>query len=260
MSSTPFTAWRDALAGWAIPDEILAQAPESPWIHPVALFDVSDVETIPDSPSHRAAREALGTSLLDVGCGGGRAAFACTPPATHLIGVDHQPEMLERFTALAARRGVTCETVLGDWPAVASHTPVADVVTCHHVFYNVPELAPFVTALSAHARNRVVVELPMQHPLSDLAPWWQHFWNLDRPAGPTALDAAACIRDLGDDVHMEIHEPSATPAALDEDTLVHFMRIRLCLPATRDDEVRAFMRALEPRSRTNVTLWWEPRG
>ena len=252
---SPFDQWRDALAAWRIPDAILAQAPESPWIHPVELFDASG--PIPDSPSHRAARAALGTALLDVGSGGGRAAFACVPPATHLIAVDHQPVMLERFTAEAQRRGVTCETVAGDWPEVAAATPMADVVTCHHVFYNVADLEPFVHELSAHARNRVVVELPMQHPLTDLSPWWQHFWGLERPTTPTALDAAACVRALGHDVHVEEHAPTLTPSPVDEDTMVRFMRIRLCLPAERDEEVRAFMRTQPARSRTNVTLWWD---
>ena len=68
--------WAEALAGWRIPEEILARAPQSPWIHPVELFTVDDA--VPDSPSHALAREALGTggSVLDIGCGGGRAAFA----------------------------------------------------------------------------------------------------------------------------------------------------------------------------------------
>ena len=58
------------------------------------------------TPSHERAREAVpeGGSVLDVGCGGGVAAFALTPPATSVIGVDHQSEMLamvsrERRTA-----------------------------------------------------------------------------------------------------------------------------------------------------------------
>lgn len=257
MSGPAFEHWRSSLEAWRIPEVILAQAAESPWIHPVELFDVSALDSIPDSPSYQAARAALGHSLLDVGCGGGRAAFACVPPATHVIGVDDQPEMLERFRAMADRRAVTSETILGDWPAVSPQTPLADVVTCHHVFYNVAELAPFVRALSAHARNRVVVELPMHHPLSDLAPWWQHFWQLERPTGPSALDAAECVRSLGFDVQMQTHEPSATPSVVDEDTLVRFMRIRLCLPPSRDHEVREFMRSMEPRSRTNVTLYWD---
>lgn len=255
MSEHLFDHWRSALGRWRIPDEILAQAPESPWIHPVELFEV--VGEIPDSPSHRAARAALGESLLDVGCGGGRAAFACVPPALHVIGVDHQPVMLERFQATATARGVTAETVLGDWPEAAPRTPVADVVTCHHVLYNVAELEPFVRELTAHARRRVVVEIPMHHPLADLAPWWRHFWGLERPDGPTARDAAACIASLGLAVHVEEHEPSVTPSAFDEETLVRFMRIRLCLPASRDAEVREFMRSQSPRSRTNVTLWWD---
>ncbi len=252
---SPFDQWRDALDLWRIPEHILAAAPESPWIHPVELFDISALDVIPDSPSHAAARAGLGSSLLDVGCGGGRAAFACVPPATHVIGVDHQPVMLERFTEMAQRRGITSETYAGDWPDVADQVPVADVVTCHHVFYNVADLKPFVEALSAHARNRVVVELPMNHPLSDLSPWWQHFWGLERPTTPTALDAAECVRSLGYDVHVEIAEATATPS-VDEDALVRFMRIRLCLTPDRDDDVRAFMRTLPPRTRTNVTLWW----
>ncbi len=252
----PFEHWRESLALWAIPADILAQAPESPWIHPVELFDVSALDVIPDSPSHAAARGGLGTSLLDVGCGGGRAAFACVPPATHVIGVDHQTGMLEKFSQMAQRRGVTSETFLGDWPAVADAVPAADVLTCHHVLYNVPDLEPFLRALSSHAHKRVVVEIPLHHPLADNSVWWQHFWGLERPSTPTALDAAECVRSLGHEVRVERFEV-APASTVDEDLNVRFMRIRMCLPASRDEEVRAFMRSLPPRTRTNVTLSWD---
>ena len=78
--------WRDDLASWAIPDEILSQAPDTPWIHPVSMFTVDD--EVADSPSHRAARAALPDqgSVLDVGCGGGRAAMALVPPASMVVG------------------------------------------------------------------------------------------------------------------------------------------------------------------------------
>ncbi len=251
----PFDHWREALGLWRIPEQILAQAPESPWIHPVELFDVTALDVIPDSPSHAAARAGLGSSLLDVGCGGGKAAFACVPPATHVIGVDHQAGMLEKFTQSATQRGVTSETFLGDWPDVADAVPVADVVTCHHVFYNVPELRPFVQALSSHARNRVVVELPMHHPQSDNSSYWQHFWGVERPTTPTALDAAEAVRSLGYEVQVETSTVVQKPL-IDEDMAVRFMRIRLCLPASRDEEVRDFMRSLPTQPRENVTLWW----
>ena len=63
--------WQAELAGWAIPDEILAQAPESPWGFPPELF-AAPPDPI-DTPSRDRALEALppGGSVLDVGCGGG---------------------------------------------------------------------------------------------------------------------------------------------------------------------------------------------
>ena len=179
------TQWAEALASWAIPDEILSKAPESPWIHPPALFDVPAV--IPSTPSHDRAREALpsGGSVLDVGCGGGIAAFALVPKAGTVIGVDHQSEMLEMFAAHADELGVASETHFGFWPALAGETPAADVVTCHHVVYNVADIEPFLRELDAHARGRVVIEMPQRHPLWNRRDAWKHFWNIERPEDPT---------------------------------------------------------------------------
>lgn len=60
--------WSQALDAWALPDEIVNSAPQSPWIHPPVLFEVP--EQIPPSPSHERAREVLlmGATVLDVGC------------------------------------------------------------------------------------------------------------------------------------------------------------------------------------------------
>jgi SAM-dependent methyltransferase len=106
--------------------------------------------------------------VLDVGCGGGRAAFAVAPPAGTVVGVDHQQGMLDAFAVTADARGLVHREVLGDWPDVAEATPVADVVVCHHVVYNVADLAPFVTALDARLEEweedpsvRAVPGLPM---------------------------------------------------------------------------------------------------
>ena len=125
MTPSAAERWRDDLAAWAIPPEILAAAPESPWIHPVEMFTVSDV--VPDSVSHQRARSAVpeGGTVLDVGCGGGRAAVALVPPATSVLGVDEQQPMLDRFAEAVTRAGAAVSTVLGQWPYVADHTPVA---------------------------------------------------------------------------------------------------------------------------------------
>ena len=133
--------WRVDLASWAIPEEILAQAEEKPWVHPVAMFTVED--DITDSHSHRIAREAVPPdgSVLDVGSGGGRASLALVPPAGMVVAVDHQQGMLDAFAEAAERRGVRHREFLGDWPAVVDEVPECDVVVCHHVAFNVADIA-----------------------------------------------------------------------------------------------------------------------
>ncbi|MFZ9629926.1 MAG: class I SAM-dependent methyltransferase [Ilumatobacteraceae bacterium] len=253
--------WADALRQWGIPEHILEQAPQSPWIHPVENFRVSGDLAV-DTPSRHRALEALtgaAPSVLDVGCGGGRAAFGLVPPATSVVGVDHQQVMLDLFADEAAARGVTCRTVLGDWPDVADQTPACDVVTCHHVFFNVQRLTEFAAALTSHAHHRVVVELPHRHPLSHLSDAWRHFWGLERPASPTAHDALEVLRDMGLDAHVEAFTTSTTTSNRVEvtDLDVEHMRIRLCLPADRDPDVREFLQQRVPQPRELVTLWWD---
>ena len=258
--TTAAQQWADDLASWAIPPEILAAAPESPWIHPVEMFTVDG--DVPDSVSHQRAREALpaGGTVLDVGCGGGRAAMALVPPATRVIGVDEQQKMLDRFTVAALERGVPAETFLGFWPQEAPRTPAADVVVCHHVVYNVADLVPFVRALATHARRRVVIELPTAHPLTHMAPLWREFWGLERPTGPTADDCLAVVREAGIEPTMETWADAAfsARAKLTPEQQAHFMRIRLCLPEDRETDVAAFLaRETDPQPRRTATLWWD---
>jgi SAM-dependent methyltransferase len=254
--------WRADLASWAIPDAILEQAPQTPWIHPVSMFTVEG--EVPDSPSHRLAREAVpaGGSVLDVGSGGGRAAMALVPPAGTLVAVDQQQGMLDAFAEAATSRGVRAHLHLGDWPAVADEVPEADVVVCHHVAYNVADIVPFLTALNAHARIRVVLELPEHHPLSNMNPLWKQFWDLDRPTRPTADDLVAIARALGFDAHLEkwADETWGQRVTLPDDERVRFARIRLCLTEDRDAEVAAALIAqADAAPRQVATVWWDVR-
>jgi SAM-dependent methyltransferase len=249
--------WRRSLDAWALPADVLAAAEESPWIHPPVLFQVPDV--IESSPSHDRAREAVperGT-VLDVGCGGGVAAFALTPPATHVIGVDQQAEMLVMFQVNAESHGVTGSTIEGLWPDVASATPHADVVTAHHVVYNVGDVVPFLLALDDHARVRVVLEMPDHHPLAPMSGAWRHFWHLERPMGPTPSDLLDVLEEVGIKAYREQWR-GPMRVEQNEEQAAHFMRVRLCLPASREGEVRDFL-VSQPEStvRELSTIWWD---
>jgi SAM-dependent methyltransferase len=255
--------WRDQLAGWAIPEEILAAAPESPWGFPVGLFRAR-ARRAGDRPATPSTREAArhlppGGSVLDVGAGGGAASLPLAGAAGRLVGVDESPAMVASFLAAAEAAGVPAEGVEGRWPEVAGRVEAADVVVCHHVLYNVADLAPFVDALTGHARRRVVAELTERHPLAGLGPLWRRFHDLDRPAGPSADDAAAALAELGLPVDRQDWETDDRLGFDDLDELVAFTRRRLCLPAERDPEVAEALLAAGTRRVDGVWVSGGPR-
>ena len=255
--TTASEQWKLDLASWAIPQEILDQAVEMPWIHPPVLFEIPQV--IKDSLSHQRAREAMpvGGTVLDIGCGGGVAAFAITPPAAHVIGVDEQEEMLQLFQAGADKYQVTSETVLGQWPAVADRTPVADVVTVHHVAFNVGDIEPFLAALNTHARKRVVLEVPVVHPMTNMSAGWKHFWNVIRPTVPAAADLVSVLDEMGIKAEIEYFE---SEILLDKKLPQSnaFLLRRLCLPEERQGELDAFMEVNPvPDRRKLAVIWWD---
>jgi SAM-dependent methyltransferase len=266
--SSPAERWREALAAWAIPPEILAAAPEPPWGYPVALFaGRADAARELDTPSTAAARAALpvGGSVLDVGCGAGAAALPLAPQAGMLIGVDSSPELLAAFETRARATGRAVRIIAGRWPDSAPQTPLADVVVCHHVVYNVPDLPAFARALTAHARRRVVLELTYRHPASNLNDLWLRFHGIVRPLEPTADTAEAVLRALGlAPERRDWAAPIVGETFLDPADLVALTRRRLCLPPTRDPEIAEALAARgvadRPPTRDVVTLWWPGAG
>jgi hypothetical protein len=194
-----------------------------------------------------------------VGCGAGAASLPLVPPATALTGLDSSAEMLRSFAAEATVRSVPYGVVEGRWPDVAGLVPPADLVVCHHVLYNVPDLVDSVAELTAHARRRVVVELTERHPLAELAPLWRRFHGLQRPSGPDADLAVEVISETGVAVREERWErpPRTMPVA----ERVAITRRRLCLTPDRDEEVAAAIDALAPPAPRQVrTLWWAGEG
>jgi SAM-dependent methyltransferase len=247
--------WADDLAAWAIPKEILAAAPESPWGLPVDLFRPSEPDV--QSVSRIRALEALGDggTVLDVGCGAGAASFALAPIATRVVGVDEDERMLAAF---AEESIVDHDQVVGRWPDVAANVEPADVVVCHHVLYNVPDVAPFVEALTTHARRRVVVEVFDEHPLAWMNPLWRELHALDRPDRPHAADALAVIRELEPGAVMERWDGPARACGSIDAPMFAFLRRRLCLTPDRDDELRvALARTPPPAVRRRATIWWD---
>lgn len=262
--------WRAALEEWAIPPEILAAAPESPWQLSTAPFAARADRAMregPITPSRRRALEVLpeGGAVLDVGAGAGAASLPLVTRAARLVAVDGDAAMLE---ALRARvpAAVELTVVHGRWPDVAGQVDDVDVVVCNHVAYNLPNLDEAVAAMTAKARRRVVLELTALHPRSGQNFLWPIFHGIERPSRPTAADAVDVVRETGVDPQTEERLPSDVMLASHElPDLVATVRRYLCLGPDRDPEIAA---ALEPRlvSRGGlvglpplpvVTIWWD---
>ena len=250
--------WADLLGAWAIPDDILRQAPESPWGFPTGLFADVALAAFDESPSPSRLRavEALsgGGTVLDVGAGAGAASLALVPPANLVVAVDDSGDMLDAFDAIAGGRSVPHVTVVGRWPDVAGHIDTADLVVCHHVVYNVADLVPFIEALHSHAHRRVVVELTEAHPQAELNPLWRELHGIERPQGPGADDVVALLWAMGLAVEAEHFVRPALWARSDRAQQVAFARRRLCLGPERDAEID---RLLPSTDRRLVTLWWD---
>jgi SAM-dependent methyltransferase len=262
--------WRDELAAWAIPEHITAAVPESPWVLPRQVFArrADRLAAAPAGPSYRRSMAALDPpgSVLDVGAGAGAACIPLLPRTTALTAVDTDTQMLDLLAERASALAGKVRLVKGTWPEAAPDAAPADLVTCFNVVYNVPDILPFLAALTASSRRQVVVELTAEHALVSMNELWMRFHGLARPQGPTADDLLDILAAMGIQASSERWQ---RPGGADYGSfaeLTDVTRRRLCLPPERADEVaRALVAAgadpeqptdLATSRREMVTVWW----
>lgn len=262
--------WRDQLAAWAIPEHIIAAAPQSPWVLPRQVFArrADRLAKAPEGPSYRRAWAALDPpgSVLDVGSGAGAACIPLLPRTTALTAVDSDSDMLAMLASRASSLAGKVALVRGNWPDVAREAAPADLVTCYNVVFNVPDILPFLAALTASARRLVVTELTAEHPLVSMNELWLRFHGLRRPDGPSAGLLLDILAAMGIQAG---HENWQRPSGADYENfadLVEVTRVRLCLPPERADEVADALTELgvdpgQPADlgtsgRDMVTIWW----
>jgi len=259
--------WRALLEAWALPPDLLAAVPDSPYEWPAGLWR-RKAEPETDSPTLRVVAALLppGGSLLDVGAGTGRASLALAARGHPLTAVEPNPKMAAALRDEAGAAGVKVRLIEESWPAVAPRAGRHDVALAAHVVYDVADLAPFLQALHRAARAGVVLEAGERHPWSGLRKYYQALHGLDRPDGPDAALLVEVVEEvLGLSPQVERWNGPGRLRFADLQELVDLCRRRLLVPVERSAELAALLAPeiveeggwLSLRDDPGVvTVWW----
>ncbi|MGI9023099.1 MAG: class I SAM-dependent methyltransferase [Acidimicrobiales bacterium] len=184
------------------------------------------------------------TTVIDVGSGPGRFALALAPRVAGVVAVDPSRAMLDLLREQARRRGLANVAVAaGRWDEV--DVEPADVVFASYVLPVVADAPAFLAKMDATARRHALLYLGAFTNDAIVDPLWRHFHGRPRRPGPTWLDVADVLREMGIDAKVEIVEvPNrARFASLGE--AVDDYRDLLALPDTTEtrEELRRLLRS-----------------
>ena len=260
--------WRELLEAWALPPDLLAAVPDSPYEWPAGLWRRGGMEAWVETPTNRAVSALLppGGSLLDVGAGTGRASLRFATRGYAVTAVEPNPKRAAALREEAAATEAEVRLIEGAWPEAAAQAGRHDVALAAHVAYDVADLAPFLGALHGAARVGVVLETGERHPWSGLAAYYRALHGLDRPRGPTAGLLVEVVEEvLGVSPQVERWEGRSRLRFADLQELVDLYRRRLLVPAERAGEVADLLAPdvveqggwLSLRDDAGVvTVWW----
>ncbi|HSR16416.1 MAG TPA: class I SAM-dependent methyltransferase [Gemmatimonadales bacterium] len=269
--TTAADRWREELAAWAIPQELLDAVTDSPYAWPPQPWRRAP-EPQEDEPTTRRIGALLGEtgSLLDVGAGTGRISLPFAARGHRVTAVEKDQGMAEALRAAA--QGVARLSIVEQaWPDAAARAGMHDVVVSAHVVYDVAEITPFIVGLHRAAGRGVVLEVTRRHPWAPLAPLFRALHGLGRPQGPTVGDLIEVIREAVA-VNPSVEQWAGTGALLfgDREELLAFYQRRLVLPAARRRRLEELLAPLiveedgwvrlDLGAPEVVTLWWGTQG
>ena len=165
------------------------------------------VEAAAKDPFYRRLCRATGarTTVADVGAGTGRFSINLAARVAEVIAVDPTEVMLDHLRQEAARRQLTnIRVVTGAWPDVEVE-PV-DVAFSSYVLPLIEDAPAFLAGLDRVARRRALVYLGAFSSDAAADPLWRHFHGGPRMPGPSYLDAADVLAELGVEADVEVVE------------------------------------------------------
>lgn len=270
MTTIPSAArWREQLAAWALPEELLASVDRSPYSWPAGAF-ARMAQVRPDPVTGPLVRSLLGDegTLLDVGAGAGRLSLPIATAGHRVTAVEPNESMAEQLEKLATEAATPISVIRGRWPDAAVVAGPHDVALTANVVYDVADVVPFIEALHRSATRAVVVELTRRHPWDGLRRYFRELHYVRLPDGPTVEDLVAVVRGVVG-VEPQRHDwlsPSSLPFE-SQQALLDLYQTRLCVPDGRRAELDDLLAGdieetddglfvLRTGAGGMTTLWW----
>jgi SAM-dependent methyltransferase len=211
------------------------------------------------------------TTVLDVGGGAGRYALPLALRCRHVTVVDPSPAMIAQFREGAKEARIENVTAVeAGW--MQAEVEAADLVLCANVVYGVADIEPWLAKLDGYARERVVVVVFMDAPMSMLSPLWEAVHDearIELPALPQLLPVLWEM-DIFPNVEMVPAKPRSMP---NMDAAIGLARHMLHVEAGTEKDIRlqTAVRDMALETPEGVTLrrggarplgivWWRPVG
>jgi SAM-dependent methyltransferase len=243
------TAWAERVVANREQAERLREgSPEGDFYAPVSSLFVADPRRTGE-PALDRLRELTEPDQvwLDVGAGAGRYALPLALRVREVIAVEPSASMRQAMRTGIAEHGVQNIRLVGAaWPEALSQLgdpPVADIALIAHVGYDIEHIGPFLDALEAAVRQRVVAVLTDRSPASVADPFWPIVHGEERTALPALPELIAVLRARGRATELQrVERPPRTfesPQALET-----FVRRQLFIApgGPKDDRFRAALR------------------
>ena len=167
------------------------------WAARAAMFRLDPRRTLEANTAAVAAFVGPDDVIVDVGGGAGRVSLPIALHCAQVINVEPSAAMRTEFDASAAEAVISnARCIDADWPTGAEGIE-GDVVLVANVTYFVRDIVPFVSALTAAARKRVIISVWSVPPPNDAASLFELVHGTPQAPAPNHRELLAVLWDLG---------------------------------------------------------------
>ncbi|MEI7771308.1 MAG: class I SAM-dependent methyltransferase, partial [Chloroflexales bacterium] len=183
-------------------------------------------------------------TVLDIGAGTGRYLPTLAAAVREVIAIEPSAAMRAEMGRVIASEGLRNVTVLAEqWPP--ARRVAGDVLISAHVVYGLAEIGPFLQAMDGAAGRSCYLYLGVHHPGYALAAFWDRVHGEPRLPLPAALEALACLHQLGIYANMDLVSIPGSFRFADLGEAVDEIRHRMRLTPRPDRDARIAAAAAE---------------